>query len=37
MTDDLEIYCTTKYDKNILVNDKHCLNYIKRPVLGMRM
>ena len=31
MPDELEIYCTTKFDEDILVDDMHCLNYIKRP------
>ena len=34
MPDDLEIYCTTKFDKDIIVGDRHCLNYIKRPSAG---
>ena len=34
MPDELEIYCTTKFDEDILVDDMHCLNYIKRPSAG---
>ena len=32
MPDDSEIYCTTKFDKDMLVNDS--LNYIKRTCAG---
>ena len=34
MPDDLEMYRTTKFDKDILVDHRHCLNYIKRPSAG---
>ena len=34
MPNDLEIYCTTTFDKHTLVGDRQCLNYVKRSRVG---